>query len=122
MKAKILIIISVVCFLQSCIKSSHSENLSSEKIQKIKESEEFNSLSESEKNLVSMDLQSLETKEKVSKEKAVDAWYNTKCRRDGRVCCSRCTANGDPNRCAKTRFSNCSVCGHSRGSHYAQRR
>lgn len=49
------------------------------------------------------------------------SWYDTKCDVCGRRCCSPCTADGDPSRCAKTRFRNCSVCGHASSSHYRVR-
>ena len=45
-------------------------------------------------------------------------WYDVKCGVCGRVCCSRCTADGDINRCAKTRFNACSVCNHPSSQHY----
>lgn len=45
-------------------------------------------------------------------------WYDVKCGVCGKICCSRCTADGDIKRCAKTRFNECSVCGHASSQHY----
>ncbi len=119
----VLIAICSFFIFQNCNEKTKSDELTSEQIESIKNSEEFKTLSSSEKELVSMDLQSAEDKEKSINQKSVDdVWYNTKCRTDGRVCCRNCTSNGDPNRCAKTRFRSCSVCGHGKSSHYAQRR
>jgi hypothetical protein len=50
---------------------------------------------------------------------ATTGWYDLKCGYCGRRCCSPCTADGDPSRCAQTRFQNCSVCGHASSNHYA---
>lgn len=127
----ILIAICSFFIFQSCDKKIKSEELSSEQIQLIKNSNEFKSLSTSEKEIVLMDLQTTEEKESFLKQNKENqkqknaegfASYNTRCSIDGRICCKNCTSNGDPNRCAKTRFRKCSVCGHSKGSHRAQRR
>ena len=50
-----------------------------------------------------------------------DSWYAVKCGVCGRRCCSPCTADGDINRCAETRFRNCSTCGHASSRHYRVR-
>jgi len=120
MKLKfILIPVFSLFILQSCNNTKETEDLTDEQIASIKNSDEFKALSSTEKELVSMDLKTVEEKQDYVKEKgAEDTWHKTKCITDGRVCCSNCNSNGDPNRCAKTRFGNCSVCGHGKSSHY----
>lgn len=52
-------------------------------------------------------------------ENTVESSRSTKCGQCGNICCPNCTADGDPNRCAKTRFSKCRICGCPSSSHYA---
>jgi hypothetical protein len=47
---------------------------------------------------------------------AVGKW-DVVCGQCGSVCCANCTANGDINRCDKTRFTTCSVCHHASRRH-----
>ncbi len=49
---------------------------------------------------------------------AKSAWYDVKCGVCNKHCCSPCTAGGDISRCAVTRFTECSVCGHPSNQHY----
>ena len=49
---------------------------------------------------------------------AMTTWYDVKCGVCERRCCSPCTADGDIDRCAETRFRHCSECGHLSSEHY----
>ena len=46
-------------------------------------------------------------------------WKDTKCGTCDKRCCVKCTADGDPGRCAETKFKNCRTCGHASNGHYA---
>ncbi|MBA6155628.1 hypothetical protein H3Z83_03705 [Tenacibaculum sp. S7007] len=123
MNSKILIIIlGIILLTHSCQEKRETKKLTKEKIEIIKNSSEFKLLSHSEKQMIIDDLDDSLKSNTELKKKGIVANYDTKCRTGNRVCCSNCTANGDPNRCAKTRFKKCSVCNHSRGNHYASRR
>ncbi len=52
-------------------------------------------------------------------EQKADRGYNlnTVCGVCGNVCCSNCTANGNPGACSQTMFTMCNICGHASSSH-----